>query len=224
MDRFSYTLTDATGQYSDSAVVTIVVVCAPVPTPSPESAAPTFYAGDDLVGVPSDFAMDTLAPSPQPSLFSGDDGVGVPHDFNNTQSDIERPELNDDYGVTNQSVPVFIPILDNDIIPQDSTGSMGTPVHGEVEAIPDGIIYTPVLDYCGTEKFDYSVTDSTGMFTDTAEVTVEILCVENDNIEMLELNDDFATTKEGEAVIIPILANDNIPSGTSWLYSFFGLS
>ena len=49
-DMFSYTLTDATGEYSDSAVVTIEVICAPAPTPSPETVVspyPTYFTGDE---------------------------------------------------------------------------------------------------------------------------------------------------------------------------------
>jgi hypothetical protein len=284
---FSYTLTDATGEFSDSAVVTIVVICAAAPTPSPESAdtpAPTYYTGDDLIGVPStnnlttaptaydgddlvgvppEFAAETSSPSPEPTQFTGDDMVGVPQDFNNTQPSVDRPELQDDFAITNQSVPVFIPILDNDIIPQDSTGNMGSPMHGENEATSDGITYTPADHFCGFEKFEYSVTDSTGMYTDTAEVTIEVICVESPtpsptlfsgddligvpqdfnadtyapspeptefngddmigvpqdfeqetpSIDRPELNDDFATTNQGEDVIIPILANDKIPNG-----------
>ena len=191
-------------------MVTILVLCAPVPTPTPETSEPTYFtgddsvavplnhnqtvpnfdrtdstsapspsSGDDLVGVPPEFSEDTVAPSPEPTLFTGDDEVGVPHEFNQTQPGIERPELEDDYAITNQSVPVFIPILDNDIIPHDSTGMMGNPMHGDIDATSDGIIYSPFHHFCGFEKFEYSVTDSSGMFTDIAEVTVEVTCVEN---------------------------------------------
>lgn len=219
--------------------------------------------GDDLVGVPPDFTQDTVAPSPEPTMFTGDDMIGVSPEFNATQPSIERPELEDDYAITNQSVSVFIPILDNDIIPQDSTGTMGQAMHGEIEATVDGIVYSPADHFCGYEKFEYSVTDSTGMFTDAAEVTVEVLCVadptssptfftgddfvgvppefEKDTlppspspswftgddmvgvppnfnetqsgIDRPELYDDYATTTQGEAVIIPILTNDTIPTG-----------
>ena len=223
IEQFSYTLTDATGEYSDSAIVTILVTCAaPNPTPSPE-----FYSGDDLVGVPPEFSTDTTAPSPS----SGDDLVGVPPEFN-------QPVLEDDYAITNQSVPVFMAILDNDFVPQDSTGTMGSPSHGEIEATADGIIYSPVPEFCGIEQFEYSVTDSTGTYSDTALVTIDVICVADSTsspvesstvvdtaaaptpkpskspaINILDLNDDYAKTNEGEAVIIPILSNDIIPNG-----------
>ena len=222
IEQFPYTLTDATGEYSDSAIVTILVICAiPVPTPSPESSS-----GDDLVGVPPEFSTDTNAPSPS----SGDDEVGVPPEFN-------QPMLEDDYAITNQSVPVFMAILDNDFIPQESTGSMGSPVNGEIEATAEGIIYSPVPEFCGVEQFEYSVTDFTGMYTDSAVVTIDVICVADATsspvesstavdtaapspkpsgspaINTLDLNDDYAATNEGEAVIIPILANDVIPVG-----------
>ena len=83
--------------------------------------------------------------------------IGVPPDFNETQPAMDRPELEDDYAITNQSVPVFIPILDNDVIPNDSTGTMGAAMHGEIEATVDGIIYSPDDICCGFEKFEYSL-------------------------------------------------------------------
>ncbi|KAL7506882.1 hypothetical protein ACHAXN_004124 [Cyclotella atomus] len=259
-DMFSYTLTDATGEYSDSAVVTIDVICAELPSPMP-----TYFTGDDLIGVPPDFTLNSSAPSPQPTLYDGDDAIGVNQNFNATQPPIDRPDLEDDYAITNQSVPVFIPILDNDVIPSDSTGSMGVAMHGEVDASVDGIIYTPEDYFCGFEKFEYSVTDSTGKFTDSAQVTIEVICVDSPtpsptlftgddlvgvppefgedtaapspsptlftgddmigvppdfnntepDIDRPELNDDYATTNQGEPVIIPILANDTIPTDST---------
>jgi hypothetical protein len=220
-------------------------------------------SGDDLIGVPPDFTLNSSAPSPQPTLYDGDDAIGVNQNFNATQPPIDRPDLEDDYAITNQSVPVFIPILDNDVIPSDSTGSMGVAMHGEVDASVDGIIYTPEDYFCGFEKFEYSVTDSTGKFTDSAQVTIEVICVDSPtpsptlftgddlvgvppefgedtaaptpsptlftgddmigvppdfnntepDIDRPELNDDYATTNQGEPVIIPILANDTIPTG-----------
>lgn len=209
-----------------------------------------FYSlpGDDLVGVPPDFATNSSAPSPQPTLFDGDDAVSVNENNHSTQPPIDRPELEDDYSITNQSVPVFIPILDNDVIPSDSTGKMGVAMHGEIDASENGIVYTPADHFCGFEKFEYSVTDSTDQFTDTAQVTIEVICVDNPtplpvedtlppspspslftgddavgvppnfneaqpDIDRPELNDDYATTNQGEAVIIPVLANDTIPAG-----------
>ena len=242
-------------------MVTILVLCAPVPAPTPEptyftgddavavplnhtettpnfdrtdsTSAPSPSSGDDLIGVSPEFFEDTIAPSPEPTLFTGDDEVGVPHEFNQTQPGIERPELEDDYAITNQSVPVFIPILDNDIIPHESTGMMGNPMHGEIDATSDGIIYSPEHHFCGFEKFEYSVTDSSGVFTDYAEVTVEVVCVETitaspsvavvdtaapspqpsevqSATEEFDLNDDYAITNQGEDVIISILSNDTI--------------
>jgi hypothetical protein len=258
-DMFSYTLTDATKEHSDSAVVTIDVMCTFTPTPSPEESiftnaptpdesidtmSPTQYSGDDMIGVPQYFNNETgiERPSPEPTQYSGDDMIGTPQYFNN-ETDIDRPDLEDDFATTNQSVPVFVPILDNDYIPANSNGTMGNPSNGEIEATEDGIVYTPSTEFCGVEEFYYYVTDATNMYTDSALVTIDVICsVASDSpssqpteytgdeetsvplninnqpdVDKPDLADDFATTNQNVAVIIPILANDKIPSGGTCL-------
>eukprot|EP00804_Cyclotella_cryptica_P018478 CCRYP_004318-RC/>CCRYP_004318-RC protein AED:0.05 eAED:0.05 QI:175/1/1/1/0.85/0.75/8/326/1952 len=325
IDMFSYTLTDITGEHSDSAIVTIFVICQPTtmptyfsgddllgvppdfgaenpsidrfePTAAPSGFSgddslgvppnfnqgtgdrptpePTLFSGDDALGVPPNFNQgtgdrptpeptlfsgdDALGvppninqgtgdrPTPEPTLFSGDDALGVPQNFNQGVSTPDRPVLKDDFATTNQSVPVFIPILDNDYIPTDSTGTMGNSLHGEIDATDSGIIFTPLAQFCGYDKFEYTVTDATGKFSDTATVTVEVICArEKENstpsptpssgddlvgvppefsggtpiIDRPKLNDDFATTNENIPVIIPILANDTIPNDSTGSFS-----
>ena len=84
---------------------------------SSPASSPTFFTGDDFIGLPPEFGMNTLPPSPSPSLFTRDDVIGIPPDFNETQTGVDRPELNDDHVSTNQGSPVTIPILANDTIP-----------------------------------------------------------------------------------------------------------
>ena len=85
MDIFSYTLTDVTGENSDSAIVTIFVICQP-------TTMPTYFSGDDLIGVPPNFGQDTPSidrsePTAAPSEFSGDDSLGVPPNFSEGTAD-----------------------------------------------------------------------------------------------------------------------------------------
>lgn len=205
-DTFTYTITDVTGQYSASALVTIDVICADTPAPSP--------------------------------IASGDESIGDGLDFNNGNTTIDRPELEDDFATTNQSVPVFIPVLDNDFIPENSTGTFDQPMHGGVTMQDDGIVYTPDPEFCGYETFNYTITDATGLFSDAAMVTVEVECKfaptpapspiasgdesigdgldftdKNNTIDRPDLNDDSTTTDQDVPVLIPILANDTIPEG-----------
>ena len=74
------------------------------------------------------------------------------------------------------------------------------------------IVYTPSPDFCGTDQFTYTVTDITGVHSDTATVTVNVLCLPAIPAQPIA-TDDFATTSRGTKVYLSLLENDVIPKG-----------
>jgi len=73
----------------------------------------------------------------------------------------------------------------------------------------DGTVsYTPDDDYSGADSFTYTISDGNG---GTATATVH-LCVVPVN-DAPNAADDAAETKEGEPVVIDVLANDSDPDG-----------
>ncbi|MFN8453940.1 MAG: Ig-like domain-containing protein [Anaerolineae bacterium] len=87
------------------------------------------------------------------------------------------PQANDDSGLSvNEDTPLAISALSNDSDPNGDTlfiGAVGTPVHGAgVISNPATIVYTPTLDFVGTDAFTYTASD--GLLSDTATVTVTI--------------------------------------------------
>jgi hypothetical protein len=115
---------------------------------------------------------------------------------------------------TPQGVPVTIPATENDYIPVNSTGQFDQPSHGVVSIGVDGVEYTPTADFCGLDVFNYTITDSTGMYSDTATVTVEVTCNNTDATpEVVAINDYVTIPQDSEPVVISVLDNDLAPDG-----------
>ena len=83
--------------------------------------------------------------------------------------------------------------------------SVGAPGHGQAQVVGAGaaVEYAPDPNYHGLDRFTYVVADAGGL-ADTATVEVTVVPV-NDAPEAV---DDQATTREDEAVEIPVLDND----------------
>ena len=77
--------------------------------------------------------------------------------------------------------------------------------HGVAEVAGDGtsVSYVPDPNYHGSDRFTYVVADAGGL-ADTATVEVTVVPVN----DAPEAADDQATTREDEAVEIPVLDND----------------
>lgn len=69
-------------------------------------------------------------------------------------------------------------------------------------------MYTPVLNFFGTDQFTYQVSDGNGGF-DTATVQINVLAVNDDPVA----NNDTATTEQDTPVIVNVLANDEDVDG-----------
>jgi len=94
-----------------------------------------------------------------------------------TEAKTEIPQLVDDKAETTMNTPVSIPVLENDIyVPPNSAGSIDQPMNGTCSVEESGILYTPNPGFCGFDSFNYTITDASGTFSDTATCFVEVLC------------------------------------------------
>ena len=120
----------------------------------------------------------------------------------------DAPEAADDQATTPEDEAVEIPVLvndtdlDGDRLHVQSVSSAG---HGAAEVAADGtsVSYVPDPNYHGPDRFTYVVADAGGL-ADTATVEVTVTPVN----DAPEAADDQATTREDEAIEIPVLDND----------------
>lgn len=121
------------------------------------------------------------------------------------------PEAVPDTITTKNGVTVRIPVLANDR-PRASEGiellSIGVPVNGAARRDGQEIVYAPNPGFSGRDTFSYTIADRQGR-TATATVTVD---VQPPTAPITR--PDSASTREGEAVRIPVLNNDTDPEGS----------
>jgi hypothetical protein len=125
------------------------------------------------------------------------------------------PDAVNDSATTQRNTPVAIPVLANDTDPDGDplavTGASDPP-HGSAAVNQNGTItYTPDAGYTGGDSFTYSISDGRGG-TDTATVAVTVTQPPNTAPAAV---DDAATTPEGTAVTVNVVANDTDPDGDS---------
>jgi hypothetical protein len=119
-----------------------------------------------------------------------------------------------DTAVTPENQAVTIAVLANDT---DTGGTLNpasvavstAAAHGTtaVNATTGAITYTPASGYYGTDTFQYTVADSTGVRSAPATVTVTVDAPPNAVA-------DSAVTPENQPVTIAVLGNDTDPEGT----------
>ncbi len=110
----------------------------------------------------------------------------------------------DDEAVTQPNIPLLLDVLANDIPGTNGDPmlvSVGEPMSGTAVITNTFILYTPDLDFTGTDHFTYTITD--GVVTDTAVVTVTV-----QPLTAPTAVDDTAETNQNEPVLIDVLAND----------------
>ena len=133
------------------------------------------------------------------------------------------PVAVDDASTTDEDTPVAIDVTDNDDFGGDgpSTGTITVPMDGDAGYPTDGdialddkgtpddptddeIIYTPDMDFNGTDEFTYEICDADGD-CDEATVTVTIESVDDVPVAV----DDASTTDEDTPVAIDVTDNDD---------------
>ena len=123
----------------------------------------------------------------------------------------EKPEARNDGVEAPEDTPTVIDVLSNDRDPEGDRlriASVGAAEHGTTSVVSNGVRYAPDLNWHGTDRFTYTVSDPGGL-TATATVTIVVLPV-NDPPEAV---DDEAETLEDEAVMVDVLANDTDVDG-----------
>ena len=118
----------------------------------------------------------------------------------------EPPEPRDDRVTTPEDTPILIAVLENDSDPDGDevriTG-VGQPENGTATIRGERILYSPDLNWYGTDRFEYTVSDPGGL-TGRARVTVLVTPVNDPP----EAQDDEAETLEDHAILIGVLDND----------------
>ncbi|MBY5162749.1 Ig-like domain-containing protein [Salsipaludibacter albus] len=117
------------------------------------------------------------------------------------------PVAADDIATTDEDVAVSIDVLANDT---DADGdpltvaNVSTPAHGTAVVAADGTVtYTPAANFHGVDAFTYTADDGTSA-SNVATVSITVVPVNDPPVAV----DDTATTDEGVAVDIDVLAND----------------
>ena len=122
------------------------------------------------------------------------------------------PVAVNDTVVTSQNTIAVINILANDTAAAGLTLNPSTVVpvpfpttaHGTISLNPGtgAVTYTPTLGYFGPDSFTYTVKDNLGTISNPATVNITVASPGPTAVN------DFATTIQGQAVTIPVLAND----------------
>ncbi len=118
----------------------------------------------------------------------------------------DGPVAIDDTASTNEDEAVSISVLSNDVdIEDDSLSLVAANIsaqNGRTSISGQQMVYSPSLNFEGTDSFTYRVSD--GRLSDTALVTITIRAVNDAPVAL----DDRASTAEDEAVSISVLSND----------------
>lgn len=124
------------------------------------------------------------------------------------------PTAANDVAATTSGSAVTIDVLANDADPDGDALAItidGPPSHGVATVTNGKIVYTPETGFVGGDSFTYIVSDGKGG-TATASVTVTVNDAGGSNHAPVAGNDS-ATTTQGTAVTINVLANDSDPDG-----------
>jgi hypothetical protein len=123
----------------------------------------------------------------------------------------DPPLAGPDTAGTNEDTPVTVSVLANDTDVDSGALSVSAVTQGSNGTVTTNgatVTYTPAANFNGSDSFTYNVSDGFGG-TATGLVTVSVAAV-NDGPAA---NPDSASTREGVAVIIAVLANDTDPDG-----------
>ncbi len=174
-----------------------------------------------------DSGTGAITYSPGPLFFGTDsftytfkDAFGSTSNAATVTVIVNRPTANDDFAQTVAGQPVTIDVVGNDSDPDGndhlnpgSVAIVTAPTHGTDSISPtDGsILYTPSAGFEGTERLQYTIMDKAGATSNVATVTITVAAPPAQAGTVI--NDDSIDTDEGNAVNVPVLANDVSPVG-----------
>ncbi|WP_158674962.1 Ig-like domain-containing protein [Pelolinea submarina] len=131
----------------------------------------------------------------------------------------DEPTANADAVSTDEDTPITINVLANDTNPDHGTltvSLLSEPESGSALVNPDGTItYTPADNASGIVTFTYQILDSAGGDTDSAEVTVTVVSVDDMPFAM----DDSGELAEDGSLTLNVLENDSDVEGDAFFIS-----
>ncbi|QUJ66489.1 tandem-95 repeat protein [Photobacterium sp. GJ3] len=129
----------------------------------------------------------------------------------------DAPVATADVGSTDEDTLVVLDVLanDSDVDTGDTLNAASLtvvtqPTHGAATVENGKIHYQPGANYVGTDTLSYTVQDSTGLVSNTAQVTVNVAGVNDAPITVA----DGLATNEDESGVIDVLANDSDIDGS----------
>lgn len=151
---------------------------------------------------PSAAGTDTIT-----ILLNGVEIMGSPY----TSNVNGVPTAADDVAFTDVNAAVVIAVLNNDTdftrTVDPATVVASDPPNGTTAVNPNGsVLYTPDLDFEGTDTFTYTYQDDQGATSNVATVTVYVS-------DGPTANDDSARVLDGTAVVVDVLINDVATAG-----------
>lgn len=160
---------------------------------------------------------NTLTYTPAPGYFGNDSFTYTIDDGNGgtagatvtitVSAENDNPVAVDDTAFTDEDVEIIIDVLgndtdeDNDVL---SISNVTQPANGTTSINNGEIVYTPDVNFNGTDTFVYTVIDGAGG-SDDATVVVTVYPVNDAPVAV----EDSATTDAGTSVTIAVLANDS---------------
>ncbi|WP_171815466.1 Ig-like domain-containing protein [Stanieria cyanosphaera] len=130
-----------------------------------------------------------------------------------TEPAVNKPPVaNNDTAITPYNTPITIDVMANDSDPEKQAINITsvTSLTGATVQVANGkVVYTPKLNYHGTDTFTYTIADTSGA-TNSAIVTVNVNPKTNNPPTA---GNDSATTAYATPVTINVKANDSDPDG-----------
>jgi gliding motility-associated-like protein len=114
----------------------------------------------------------------------------------------KAPEKNPDTAVSNNgSIPILV--LTNDSDPNGSLLTLNLVTNatgGNISISGDSLIYSPEIDYCGIDEFEYSACNIYGL-CDTAKVTVNVAPIDSDGDRIPDFMETTTADTDNDGVL-----------------------
>ncbi|MGE0309792.1 MAG: Ig-like domain-containing protein, partial [Acidimicrobiia bacterium] len=123
----------------------------------------------------------------------------------------DAPDALDDNAAVEEDGLAVVDVLANDRDPDGDPlviGSVTSPANGSAQVSAGQVRYAPTRNWCGTDVFEYSITDPDGL-PSSARVTVVVECIADAPTAL----DDEETLDEDQTIRVDVLANDSDPEG-----------